>query len=473
MNTSDFGANVFDENQRRLAAGDAEPAPSDRRPRKRGARRKKTDAEEPAALDSGSPGPAPVDARIDAVPELAPPAFADEAPPPPPFAARFDEPPIAEIGPARDDVAEAPPDDRGPSRRRRRRFEREVDAPPADAIATPRQDEAPVETARDREDAPSPPATTEAREPEPRPESPGDAHGSEDPARRRRRRRRRGRRGDREFVARDDAPGDLAPRDDAPRDDAPRERSEDGDDDDARDEREPAARDGEDGDGTDSDSGVEVDAEADVVESADRDGPARAPDFRARRDFDRERHPRDRREFREREPHRQAPPQQPRIARAPVHVPTPEGETRGARIAILIDLSHIQSEAGRLDREIAWGRLVLGLGRGRHLVRSIAYATDDRAARVRSTLFGSGIDVQVVDHERVVPVAMAVDAMALASRVDAVVLVPASDDLRPMARALAGQGVRVESADFTAVEPGAAAVAQAHHRLGAECLFAP
>ena len=154
-------------------------------------------------------------------------------------------------------------------------------------------------------------------------------------------------------------------------------------------------------------------------------------------------------------------------------MPTPDGETRGARVAILIDLAHLEAQAQQQGREIAWGRLISGLGRRRHVIRAIAYASGPRADLVRSTLLGNGIDLTALRDERLLPVSLAVDAMNLASRVDSVVLVPATDEFEPIARALRGQGIRVESADFTEGSGPDDAMAQSHHRLGDECLFEP
>lgn len=518
MNTSDFGANVFDENQQPRTEASEDAAASGARPKKRGARRKKgADPEraEPADTESSDArasdaGPADVDrgfagpeARRDAPPppadfDAAPPAFREELPPPPLRSVSAN--PWAE--PTLDAEPSAPPTDEAPARdgtnprrrRRRGRGEREFaptsESGPTDepAPAPPRDAAEPADAAAEFDSEPRAPvfgrevevgadgdetadlAATEDEGGERGAETErgSDADGG---ARRRRRRRRRGRRGDRDDravageVARPAAPfgGEPLADEDGPA-------SEDADEDGER-EAEPRER-------ADSDTESDTDAEVDAVDARSRGVEGERPEFREserRERGGRERfESRDRRDRdRDREVRRERPPVQPRIARPPIHVPTHESETRGARLAILIDLAHVEAQARALDREIAWGRLVVWLGKRRHVVRCIAYASADSASRVRSTLLGNGIDVNVVADARLIPVAIAVDAMNLASRVDAVVLVPGSDELEPMTRALAGHGIRVESADFTPDGQAAETRTQPHHQLGAECLFAP
>jgi hypothetical protein len=156
--------------------------------------------------------------------------------------------------------------------------------------------------------------------------------------------------------------------------------------------------------------------------------------------------------------------------RGPIDVPTADSETQGSRLAILIDLEHVETAAQDRDREVAWGRLVAALGRRRHLIRCLAYATPERARALGSRLAGNGIEVVATsDDDRAITVA--IDAVNLAQRVDAVLLVPAMNSFGPVARALAARGVRIESADFGASTD--TAVAWPHRSLGDECLFAP
>ena len=69
-------------------------------------------------------------------------------------------------------------------------------------------------------------------------------------------------------------------------------------------------------------------------------------------------------------------------------------------------------------------------------------------------------------------VQIAVDAMAIAARVDCVVLAPAQTALAPLATVLRSQGVRVETASFHE-DPDAAVPSQEHVTLGEDSLFRP
>ena len=69
-------------------------------------------------------------------------------------------------------------------------------------------------------------------------------------------------------------------------------------------------------------------------------------------------------------------------------------------------------------------------------------------------------------------VQIAVDAMAIAGRVDCVVLAPAQAELAPLATVLRSQGLRVETASF-GEDTGTGVVAQQHLTLGEDSLFRP
>ena len=66
---------------------------------------------------------------------------------------------------------------------------------------------------------------------------------------------------------------------------------------------------------------------------------------------------------------------------------------------------------------------------------------------------------------------MAVEAMALAPRIDCVAVAPAHETMQAAVDALRAQGVRVVSAGFSGESAGAAC--DAHHRLDQDCMFAP
>jgi hypothetical protein len=156
-----------------------------------------------------------------------------------------------------------------------------------------------------------------------------------------------------------------------------------------------------------------------------------------------------------------------------IAVPTPGGETQGQRVAVLIDLEALAAEARAAGGELAFGKLLQRVAHRRHLIRAIAYAEPTLARHSATTLRGSGIELREVASAAELPVALAVDAMALAGRIDGLVLAPDADRVGPLATALRAQGIRVETASFTAARGAADDRVQAQHTLGAESLFAP
>ncbi|MDA0935021.1 MAG: NYN domain-containing protein, partial [Planctomycetota bacterium] len=156
-----------------------------------------------------------------------------------------------------------------------------------------------------------------------------------------------------------------------------------------------------------------------------------------------------------------------------IPVPTPGSERSGQRVAVLVDLAALLEQARAQGGELAFGKLVQHLARRRHLIRAIAYASPELLVEIGSALRGSDLDVHAIATPSDLPVALAVDAMSLASRVDCVVLAPAVDHLAPLAAALRAHGVRIETAGFTETSGMADDLATARHPLGAESLFVP
>ncbi|MGA1608610.1 MAG: NYN domain-containing protein [Planctomycetota bacterium] len=156
-----------------------------------------------------------------------------------------------------------------------------------------------------------------------------------------------------------------------------------------------------------------------------------------------------------------------------IPVPTPGGERHGQRVAVLVDVAALLEQARSHGGELAFGKLVQHLARRRHLIRAIAYGSPELLVEVGSALRGSDLDVHGIAAPSDLPVALAVDAMSLAARVDCVVLAPAVDNLAPLAAALRAHGVRIETASFTEAHGMADDLATARHALGAESLFVP
>ena len=139
-----------------------------------------------------------------------------------------------------------------------------------------------------------------------------------------------------------------------------------------------------------------------------------------------------------------------------------------ARVAIFLDLSHLQPGARERGCQISFGRLIRALAADRGIIRAVAYVPNEEEA-LSATLAAHDIEVELFDA-RDIAVAVAVDAMAVAARVDCVVLASGAPSLRSLATSLRSQGLRVESASFAdeSAWPG-----QAHYEIDKQCLFVP
>ncbi|MGE0144624.1 MAG: NYN domain-containing protein [Planctomycetota bacterium] len=445
METSDFGANIFDDPNRGL--GD-EPNDGKKAPRKRAARKKKSGKS--AAVDEGDPPDGPTDSPPTTPLESISAAVRSDGAEkdleiPSAWQPRSGSPGEATEDP---DRPPQPGEGRGARKRRRRRsptvetgetrWDQEDDSPDfgaepaarsldeaiadADELASRAVGEA--ETAD--EDGLVEDLAGDLTDGDSAEASDGESNRDSERQGRRRRRRRRGRRAE---FDRDE--GDRAEAPDPARTEAPPVQNEQ--------RRRPDDR--------------------------TAASPAREPRHSAGQAEGRV-HPRHGRE--DDEVRSGMPVRQP--TRGPIDVPTADSEAQGSRLAILIDLEHVESAAQDRDREVAWGRLVAALGRRRHLIRCLAYAAPERARAMGSRLAGNGIEV-VATSEDDRAITVAVDAVNLSQRVDAVMLVPALSSFGPVARALAARGVRIESADFG---PSTEAVtAWPHRSIGDECLFVP
>ena len=129
------------------------------------------------------------------------------------------------------------------------------------------------------------------------------------------------------------------------------------------------------------------------------------------------------------------------------------------------------AQAKELDGELAFSRLLRRIGGHRTTIRAVAYVTEPER-RLMGSLRDSGLEVIEVEAGPGAAVQIAVDAMAIAARVDCVVLAPAQAALTPLATVLRSQGVRVETASFRDdVEGGFPS--QQHVTLGEDSLFQP
>lgn len=153
---------------------------------------------------------------------------------------------------------------------------------------------------------------------------------------------------------------------------------------------------------------------------------------------------------------------------APVERRRPAAE-EGQRLALLIDYAGLQESAHRLGGELSFRRLLKQIAGDRPLIRSVCYVPKDTPEAVIGPMKATGFEVFEVQDSATANVAAAVDGMALAPRVDCIVLAPGSGSLAPLAKALAATGVRVETASFE----GASTMPGQHRRLGRNCVFVP
>jgi uncharacterized LabA/DUF88 family protein len=141
----------------------------------------------------------------------------------------------------------------------------------------------------------------------------------------------------------------------------------------------------------------------------------------------------------------------------------------GSRIAMFLDIGELQSQAQRQGSQVSYLRLLRELAGDRQVVRSVAYVLASERG-LEASLTAHGLEVERCESQEEVAVAIAVDAVALVAKVDCVILAPASLAIGPLARALRGRGLRVESASFDERRPWPG---QPHHVLGRGCLFVP
>lgn len=147
----------------------------------------------------------------------------------------------------------------------------------------------------------------------------------------------------------------------------------------------------------------------------------------------------------------------------------PPAVRSGQRIGVLVDLDALQAEAQESGGELSFRKLLRSIAADRPVVRAICYSERSTPEGAGRPLIASGFELRSDLQPATAAVALAVDAMALASRVDAVVLAPMSAPLAPLLEALRSQGLGIEVASFE----GAAPAGTQARRLGRECLFVP
>jgi hypothetical protein len=163
------------------------------------------------------------------------------------------------------------------------------------------------------------------------------------------------------------------------------------------------------------------------------------------------------------------PPPAPAATPTPPAAPAARPTERNQRVAVLLDFTTLQEEARRQGGELSYRRLLRGILGERTAIRSFCYGSAKLPDAAAKALGQSGFELATCDSPVAAAVRMAVDAMSVASRVDTVVLAPASAQLDSLVQALRAQGVRVECASFEAPTDGNVPVV----RLGKDCIFVP
>ena len=156
--------------------------------------------------------------------------------------------------------------------------------------------------------------------------------------------------------------------------------------------------------------------------------------------------------------------------------PLPKRQSATQRLAVLADLESLEQAATtELDGHLSPIGLLEQIGGGRNVPRSVAYFGREQRGR-SETLRGAGFDTLIGLEDRCERlVQIAVDAAALAGRVDSVVVATADIGLLPVVEFLRQQGLRVELATFAEAGKSFSGVHQgvAITTLGAESVFTP
>lgn len=132
------------------------------------------------------------------------------------------------------------------------------------------------------------------------------------------------------------------------------------------------------------------------------------------------------------------------------------------RVAIFIDTQNMYHSAKHLyGARVHFGNIVEAAAEGRQIVRTLAYVAKSKTGEETAffeALTQAGIELKVKDVQEFASgakkadwdVGMAVDAIAMSNRVDAVVLVTGDGDFVPLVEYLKSHGVRCEVVAFEA-----------------------
>lgn len=130
------------------------------------------------------------------------------------------------------------------------------------------------------------------------------------------------------------------------------------------------------------------------------------------------------------------------------------------RVAILIDTQNLYHSAKHLyKRNVNFGNIVKDTVLGRQLIRAYAYAVSTEEGTESSffeALTNNGIEIRTKDLQVFAggakkgdwDVGIAIDAVELSEKVDAIILVSGDGDFVPMIQYLQGRGCQAEVASF-------------------------
>ena len=130
------------------------------------------------------------------------------------------------------------------------------------------------------------------------------------------------------------------------------------------------------------------------------------------------------------------------------------------RVAVLIDTQNMYHSAKYIHgARLAFGKIVDAVADGRPVIRALAYVAKSKTGEEQAffdALQKEGIELRVKDIQEFASgekkadwdVGIAVDAIALADKVDAIVLMTGDGDFVPLVQYLKAHGIYVEAAAF-------------------------
>lgn len=146
-----------------------------------------------------------------------------------------------------------------------------------------------------------------------------------------------------------------------------------------------------------------------------------------------------------------------------------DGDERRRRVAVLLDLHHLQEDARSRGAELSFRKILRNIAGERRVLRAVCYLLKEAPRPAAAAIAASGFEVHVLDDDRGIRARMQVDADAMPAGIETVVLCPGTDDQLALGERLAANGMEIETAGF---EP-TGGIGHRHRQLGRECVFVP